>query len=418
MKVLIIGAGIGGLCLALLLHKRGVDCELCEQVPELRPLGVGLTLQTPAVAELVDLGLLPALDAVSIRSAHLYYKTRLGQGVWDEPRGIAAGFKVPQLFVHRGYLHTVLLDAVRARLPAGALRLGSRFVSYKRQGSRVEASVVDAEGRTSTLAADTLIGADGIHSNVRRQIHPKEGAPRWSGLMLWRGAVEWPEFLGGAAVMILGGVDNKFVAYPIAPGSTPSTKLTNWAVITRLATDGAQPPSRENWSAPGRLADLTPHLAKFRSDVVDLKGLIAATPEFWEYPMCDRDPVETWSDGCVTLLGDAAHPMYPMGANGASQAILDSRLLADRLTGSDDVEAAIAGYQSERIAKTTPIVFSNRAGGPEGVIDAVEARAPDGFADIEAVMPYSEREAIMSGYARRAGYAPVSINPTGAEATA
>jgi 5-methylphenazine-1-carboxylate 1-monooxygenase len=410
MKVLVIGAGIGGLCLALALHKRGIECEICEQVPALRQVGVGLTLQTNAVAELVDLGLLPALDEVAIRSAHLYYLTRRGQLVWDEPRGIAAGFAAPQFFIHRGMLHNVLLNALRQRLPAGALRLGMRFIEYRREGARVDARFVDAEGRPSVIAADVLIGADGIHSQVRRQIHPQEGQPRWSGLMLWRGAVERPNFLDGASVMIHGGVDNKFVVYPIAPGSTPNAKLTNWAVITRLGPDGGEPPSRENWSAVGRREDLRPHLAKFHSDVVDLAGVVAATPEFWEYPMCDRDPVDNWSDGPVTLLGDAAHPMYPMGANGASQAILDSRLLADLLAGPSGVEAALAAYQSERIARTTPIVFSNRAGGPEGVIDAVEARAPDGFADIEAVMPYSEREAIMTGYARRAGYARAEIN--------
>ena len=149
--------------------------------------------------------------------------------------------------------------------------------------------------------------------------------------MLWRGAVDWPEFLDAASVMILGGVNDKFVAYPIAPGDTPATRLTNWAVVTRLGRDGDPLPTKESWSAVGRRADLAPRLERFRSDVLDLKGLVAATPVFWEYPMCDRDPVDNWSDGRVTLLGDAAHPMYPMGANGASQAILDARCLADLL---------------------------------------------------------------------------------------
>ena len=405
MKVIIVGAGIGGLCAALALHQRGIDCVVFEQVAELRPLGVGLTLQPHAVAELADLGLLSALDEVAIRSAHLYYMTRLGQGVWDEPRGIAAGYRVPQFFVHRGKLHDVLLQAVLSRLPPGSLRLDMPFQGYSHSEGRVAAHFTDLNGRATTDEADALIGADGIHSRTRRQIWPGEGAPRWSGLMLWRGAVDWPEFLDAASVMILGGVNDKFVAYPIAPGETPATRLTNWAVVTRLGRDGDPLPTKESWSAVGRRADLAPRLERFRSDVLDLKGLVAATPVFWEYPMCDRDPVDNWSDWRVTLLGDAAHPMYPMGANGASQAILDARCLADLLAKGGDVAAAFAAYQGERIAKTTPVVLSNRSGGPEGVIDAVEARAPDGFDDIEQVMPFAERGAYMNEYVRRAGYA-------------
>ena len=408
MKAILVGAGIGGICTALMLSRRGVVCEVYEQASELRELGVGLTLLPHAVEQFVELGLLPDLDRVAIRSAHLHFMTRRGQAVWDEPRGLAAGYDVPQFFVHRGKLNGVLHDALRARAPL-ALRLDRRLTDYRDSRGGIIANFVDGEGRAHVAEGDLLIGADGIHSATRRQMRPEEGASRWSGLMLWRGAVEWPDFLDGASVMIFGGVHAKFVVYPIAPGRRPGHKLTNWAVIIRLAPDGSEPPSRENWSKVGDRAELMPYLDRFHSDIVDLKGVVAASETFWQYPMCDREPIDNWTLGRATLLGDAAHPMYPMGANGASQAILDARCLADALARSGDVEAALADYQAERIPKTTAIVLSNRVGGPEGVIDAVETRAPDGFADIEQVMSRTERQAFLTGYAQLAGFSVAQL---------
>jgi 2-polyprenyl-6-methoxyphenol hydroxylase-like FAD-dependent oxidoreductase len=408
LKAIIVGAGIGGITAALMLSRRGVDCEVYEQSSEIRELGVGLTLLPHAVKQLAELDLLADLDRVAIRSAHLYFLTRRGQAVWDEPRGLAAGYDVPQFFVHRGKLQVVLNEALRARAPS-ALRLDRRLINYRESKGRIVATFVDREGGSHTTEGDLLIGADGIHSATRAQMRPNEGAPRWSGLMLWRGAVEHSTFLDGASVMIHGGVDAKFVLYPIAPDVRPGYKLTNWAVIIKLAADGSEPPSRENWSKVGDRAELTPYLDRFHSDIVDLKGVVAATETFWEYPMCDREPIDNWTLGRATLLGDAAHPMYPMGANGASQAILDARCLADALSQHADVEAALAAYQAERIAKTAAIVMSNRAGGPEGVIDAVEARAPDGFDDIEQVMSRAERQAFLTNYAQRAGFSVAQV---------
>ena len=408
MKAIIVGAGIGGICTALMLQRRGIACELYEQAGEIRELGVGLTLLPHAVKHLAELELLADLDRTAIRSAHLHFMTRRGQAVWDEPRGLAAGYDVPQFFIHRGKLHGVLHDALRRSAPS-ALRLDRRLAEYSQNRGRIAATFIDTDGRAHGAEGYLLIGADGIHSVVRRQMLPQEGAPRWSGLILWRGAVERPEFLDGASVMILGGVEAKFVIYPIAPGSRPGVKLTNWAVISRLAPEGSEPPSRENWSKVGKRSELTPCLDRFHSDVVDLQEVVAATETFWEYPMCDREPIDDWTRGHATLLGDAAHPMYPMGANGASQAILDARCLADQLARSSDIDAALAAYQAERIPKTTAIVFSNRKGGPEGVIDAVESRAPDGFADIEQVMSRAERQAFMTNYAQRAGFSVAQV---------
>lgn len=214
--------------------------------------------------------------------------------------------------------------------------------------------------------------------------------------MIWRGATDWPTFLGGRTMLVAGGLGGKAVVYPIAPGQQPGTRLTNWAIVVKVGAATDPLPRREDWSRPGRLEDLLPRLSQFALGQVDVPALIAATPEFWEYPMCDRDPLPYWSQGRVTLLGDAAHPMYPVGSNGASQAILDARALADALA-SQPPEEALRSYEALRLPQTAAIVTGNRRGGPEGVIDAVEALAPEGFEDVELVMPRAQRQAIVQG---------------------
>lgn len=403
MKAIIVGAGIGGLTAAMMLAAWGIDCTVHEQSPRLRELGVGITLMPTAVRELAGLGLLDTLLAAGVPSAHLYYQTRRGQTVWDEPRGLAAGHDTPQLFVHRGHLLGLLATAATARLPAGAIRLGQRLHAVQETAGGVEARFALADGGEHRETGDVLIGADGIHSPTRATLHPDEGPPRWSGLQMWRGAADWQEFLGGASLLILGGVEAKLVIYPIAPGTAAGRRLTNWVVIVRVAPDGSPAPSRADWAREGRLADVAPHLGLFACGEVDVPKLVAASPTIWEYAMFDRDPVAFWSRGRVTLLGDAAHPMYPMGANGATQAILDARALADALAGAADIPAALLQYEATRLPPTADIVHANRRGGPEAVIDAVERLAPDGFADVDAVLGRAERQAILRGYASTVG---------------
>ncbi len=240
-----------------------------------------------------------------------------------------------------------------------------------------------------------MVGADGIHSTVRAALYPREGAPCWNGVMIWRGCADWPQFLDGRSMIVAGGLNSKAVVYPIGPGQQRSTRLTNWAIVSRVAPKGSTPPRREDWSRPGNRAELARHLERFAPGHVDIAGLVEATPEFWEYPMCDRDPLPGWSFDRVTLLGDAAHPMYPVGSNGATQAIVDARCLADFLASSADVHRALAAYERERLQPMAQLVLANRKGGPEAVIDAVEARAPEGFSNIEAVLSFAEREAIV-----------------------
>jgi 2-polyprenyl-6-methoxyphenol hydroxylase-like FAD-dependent oxidoreductase len=257
-----------------------------------------------------------------------------------------------------------------------------------------------------------LVAADGIRSFVRQTLFPGEGPPRWNGLMLWRGAADWPAFLTGRSMIVAGGLAAKLVIYPIAQGSQPDRRLTNWAVVGRVGEGSAPPPGRQDWSRPGRFEDLNPHVERFCLPQIDARALIEATEEFWEYPMCDRDPLPRWSHGRVTLLGDAAHPMYPVGSNGASQAILDARALADCLKEAEHPIHALWRYEQERLPPTAEIVRMNRRGGPEGVIDAVEALAPEGFGDINSVLPFEQRKAIVRGYATLSGFSREQVNRT------
>ncbi|WP_050386995.1 flavin-dependent oxidoreductase [Bradyrhizobium pachyrhizi] len=406
MKAIIVGGGIGGLTTALMLRSRGISCELYEQSETIRELGVGINTLPHAIRELAGLGLLDKLDKVAIRTYELFYLTRHGQQVWHEKRGLDAGHDVPQFSIHRGRLQSVIHQAVIDRLGADAIHTGCRLGSFTQDEGGVSAYFFDRSGaHVHTARGDILIGADGIHSKVRQTLFPDEGGPCWNGLMLWRGATDWPAFLTGRSMIIAGGLNAKAVIYPIAPGSSPASRLTNWAVLVRIGDGTSPPPRREGWSNLGRRDEMTPYVTSFTIPQVDFTGLINATPEFWEYPCCDRDPLPYWSSGRVTLLGDAAHPMYPVGSNGASQAILDARCLADMLARSEHPRQALAAYERQRLPMTADIVASNRRGGPEGVIDAVEQLAPQGFTDVDTILNYEAREAIVRGYAAKAGFA-------------
>ncbi len=400
MTILVAGGGVGGLVLALSLHERGIPCRVFEAAEAVRPLGVGINTLPHAIRELAALGLLPALDAVAVRTRELRYLNRFGQAIWTEPRGTWAGHDVPQFSIHRGHLHAVLWDAARERLGPDALVTGARLAGFDQDDVGVTAHFAD--GRSARGSA--LVGADGIHSVLRAALHPEDGGIRWNGIQMWRGAVDWPTFEGGDTMIVAGDMTEKLVLYPIAAGARPGMRLTNWVVCAQVGDATRPPPRREDWSRPGRLDDVLAHVARFRMPFLDVEALVRATPEFWEYPMCDRDPLPWWTQGRVTLLGDAAHPMYPVGSNGASQAVLDARCLA-ALLAERAVPDALAAYEAERLPRTAEIVRSNRRGGPERVVDVVSERAPDGFARIENVIAREELAAIAGGYAAMAGFA-------------
>jgi len=403
MHVLIAGGGVGGLTLALSLHERGIPCTVLEAAAEVRELGVGINTLPHAIKEFAALGLLPALDAVAIRTRELRYLNRFGQEIWVEQRGTWAGHPVPQFSIHRGRLHGVLWRAAQQRLGA-ALRTGCRLAGFAQDAGGVTARFTRPDGKMEEVRGDALVGADGIHSALRSLLHPQDGGIRWQGIQMWRGALDWPAYEGGDTMIVAGDMREKLVLYPIAPGATPGTRLTNWVVCARVGDGSQPPPRREDWSRRGRLEEVLPHIRRFRIPFLDVEALVRATPEFFEYPMCDRDPLPWWTEGRVTLLGDAAHPMYPVGSNGASQAVLDARCLA-ALLDTLPVPQALAAYEAERLPKTATIVHSNRSGGPERIVDVVSARAPEGFARLEDVITREELAAIAGGYAQMAGFA-------------
>ena len=406
MKAIIVGGGIGGLTAALMLHKCGIEATVFEASPEIRELGVGINVLPHAIRELTQLDLLARLDAVAVRTHELIYANRFGQEVWREPRGLDAGLDAPQFSIHRGRLQGLLRQAVEERLGRQAIRTGHVFTRYEEHEGGVSANFDDIRNGTEVRdCADIVIGFDGIHSGVRRQLYPDDKGLKWNGVMMWRGAVESEPFLDGRSMIVAGGFTNKLVLYPISPVSPSGHQLINWVVTHRMDDGEAPPPRREDWNRGASIDDVMPHAMKFRMPHLDLIALIKATPAFYEYPMADRDPLPSWTFGRVTLAGDAAHPMYPVGSNGASQAIIDARCLSDHLVAAEHPCAGLAAFEAERLPKTAEIVRMNRIGGPEGVIDEVEKRAPDGFEQIETVITYDERHRIVRGYASLAGFA-------------
>ncbi|SPJ26014.1 flavin-dependent oxidoreductase [Palleronia abyssalis] len=400
MRVVIAGAGIGGLTTALMCHARGIPCTIYEAAREVREVGVGINVLPHAIRELAALGLLDELDTVGVRTRELTYLTRAGQEVWSELRGTHAGHDVPQFSIHRGRFQKVLYDAVRDRLGPDAVKVGRRLSGFIQDEAGVTAHFTDAVdgGAGQTVRAEVLICADGIHSVGRRTFYRDEGPPSWQGVVMWRGAAEWPVWKDGESMAIAGGLGGKFVLYPIAP-RMGRTQLMNWVVNVRIKDPAVSTPPPDSWSRQASLATVLPHARRFAVPGMDIEGLVRASPAIFEYPMADRDPLPRWTFGRVTLLGDAAHPMYPVGSNGASQAILDARCLTDALARAEHPRAALWAYEKERLPKTAEVVRTNRIGGPERVIDEAEKRAPAGFTDIETVLSFEERKAITGGYA-------------------
>ncbi len=405
MTVIIAGAGIGGLTAALMLHARGIKTQVIEQAFEVREVGVGINTLPHSIAELTELGLLPRLDEVGLRTRELRYLTRTGQEVWRELRGMHAGHEFPQFSIHRGRLQKVLFDAVIERMGPNAVQTGLRLSGFVQDEAGVSVHCTDSHEGTSSrmFRGEVLVCADGIHSVGRRSFYPDEGPPNWDGVVMWRGAAEWPIWEDGETMAIAGGLGGKLVLYPIAPAKD-ERQLLNWVVNIRVADGSVSPPPPDSWSRKAPLFQVLPYAKRFHIPGIDIVDLVRASSAIFEYPMADRDPLPRWTHGRVTLLGDAAHPMYPVGSNGAAQAILDARCLADLLARSEHPREALYRYEKDRLPKTAEVVRINRIGGPERVIDEVEKRSPAGFDDVNDVLTPGEREAIVNGYAKMAGF--------------
>lgn len=405
MKIIIVGAGIGGLAAAISLHEAGLhDVSVYERSATIRGLGVGINLLPHALRELTELGIADTIAELGVEPRTLAYYNRFGQPIWHEPRGLDAGYRWPQLSVHRGRLQLALRDLAEARL-AEPIRLGHRLIEVTTNDDGTETATFATSAGTVEATADVIIGADGIHSALRALRYPTEGAPPWGGLTLWRGVTRTPAFLDGRTMIMAGDADQKFVAYPLAPADADGRMLVNFIAERRVEGTGDA-----DWN---RAIDPAPIAELFRDwnfDWLDVPTAIATADEILEYPMVDRDALPQWTFGRTTLLGDAAHAMYPNGSNGGSQAILDARTLAFHLATTGDIDEALAGYEAARRPAMTALLASTRATGPERVMQLAAERAPQGFDDIDDVIPLAEREQIATGYKSAAGFLPSVLN--------
>jgi 2-polyprenyl-6-methoxyphenol hydroxylase-like FAD-dependent oxidoreductase len=408
MQVIVAGGGIGGLALALSLHQAGIAVRVYEAVRDPAPFGLGINLQPSAVRVLSELGLADDLARIAIATRHLSFFNKLGQPVWSEPRGRLAGYNWPQYSIHRGELQMLLLRTVRARLGEENFRSGLRLTAFEQGNAGVTATFCDSRtGAQLEDRADILVGSDGIHSTVRRQLYPHEGEPRFAGQVMWRAAIDTAPFLDGRTMIIAGNFSQRIIAYPMGPGATPGTLLTNWICQTAVPHSAA---SREDWN---RRVDKQRVLAAFSAwcfPWLDMPDMISRASEIFEFPLVDRDPVEAWSFGRVTLIGDAAHPMQPIGSQAGSQAIVDARALTGAIVAIPDPVAALRRYDAERRPVMNDIILRNRRFGPEAALQMVEERAPAGFARADDVISREDLEAIAASFASAAGLDREAVN--------
>lgn len=396
--VLIIGGGIGGLTLALSLHQAGLRCRVYEAAPEIKALGVGINLLPHAMREFTELGLQQRLVAVAVETQEVCFYNRYGQHIHVESRGRFAGYDWPQLSIHRGDLHRVLLEAARERLGADCFAVGRKCVSFEQDEQGVTVRFEDGSSARGAAA----IGCDGIHSAVRRQLHPGEGPPSYQGINMWRGVTRAQPYLTGASMVIAGWLEvGKMVVYPIRNAiDAEGRQLINWVAEIQSPRNVMQ-----DWNLAGKLDDFYPVFAEWRFDWLNVAALIRDADSVLEYPMVDRDPLPFWTQGRVSLLGDAAHPMYPRGSNGAGQAVLDARVLAGCLKREPDVTTALAVYEAQRLGPAYEVVIANRSIGPDALLRTVHERTGDQpFARIEDVISRAELSALADNYKRIAGF--------------
>lgn len=403
MKVAIAGAGIGGLTLGMMLHERGIEVDIHEAVNTIKPLGVGINLLPHASRHLCELGLEECLIKSGIETSTLAYFNKFGQEIWREPRGRAAGYETPQISIHRGELQMMLLEKAKERLGADHIHQGHAFKSFDLVADKVVSTFERRADNTEIqIESDVLVGADGIHSSVRKFLYPTGDEPRFSGRMLWRAVTEGEPYMDGRSMFMAGHQDQKFVCYPISEAARKEGRsLINW--IAELRVPSAELP-KTDWNRKVDKSVFCNAFSDWKWGWIDIPAVIDSAREIFEFPLVDRDPLPRWSFQRVTLLGDAAHPMYPIGSNGSAQAILDARYLADCLTEEADILYALREYEAERLPRTTGIVLRNRMNGPEQVMQMAHERAPQGFSDVHDVISQETLEQISLRYKRLAGF--------------
>ena len=408
MTVLIAGAGIAGLSLGLTLHQIGVPFRIHESARDLQPLGVGINLQPSAVRELFDLGLEAELEALGVRTRSYGFHTKSGREIWTEPRGTWAGYRWPQYSVHRGAFQMLLYRTLIQRAGEGCVVTTSRASGFTNHAGKAELHLQGAAGPLS-VTGELIVGADGIHSAIRHQMYPDEGAPVWAGAVLWRGTSRAKPFLNGGAMILAGHDDQRFVAYPIT-GPDPETGLATINWIAEIRVDPAQGWNKEDWNRAADKADFLPAFEGWTFDWLDVPGLIRGADKVFEYPMVDRDPIPRWTDGQVTLMGDAAHPTYPVGSNGATQAIVDARLIGAALRDYGVGPEALLAYEAIARPHTREVILANRGSGPDAVMQRVEDLCGGEFERIDDVIPHAELAAHAARYKQLAGFSIEALN--------
>ena len=395
---MVAGAGIGGLVAALSLHEIGMAVDVYESVRSVRPLGVGINLLPHAARELDALGLLPELRSRAVEPESLVYCSRHGRDIWREPRGRAAGYEWPQVSIHRGVLQELLLDAFVERVGSDHLHLGHRL-------ERVDDTTATFDG-ARVVTGDLVVAADGIHRVARAQHYPTRVRP--SGTVPCCGAAS-PRSNRCSTVARWSGPGTVTRSSSATRSPTCPTAAKRSTSSPSCGGPGSELGRHEDWNRPGELDDFLPEFEDWNFDWLDVPSIIRSAPGTFVFPMVDRDPVERWVFGRSTLLGDAAHPIYPIGSNGASQAILDARVLAGCLRSDDGVVAALERYEALRLPATAAIVRANRGLGPELPMQLVHERAPDGFDDVDDVITRAEIDEATEAYRSTAGFALAAL---------
>ncbi len=418
MTVLIAGGGIAGLSLGLTLHEIGVPFRIFEAVDTVKPLGVGINLQPNAVRELINLNLETELSAIGVRTRQYGFYSKLGKTIWEEPRGTSAGYAWPQYSVHRGELQVMLYQALIARAGSTCLETGARAVGFENNADGATLLLEDGRRETGTL----LVAADGIHSALRAQMYPSEGAPIWNGRVLWRATTNADAFFGGGAMVMIGHNDLRLVAYPISNTDRHGQATINWIAEKRFPLNASW--KKEDWNRAADIGDFLPDFEEWGFDWIDVPALITGAEVVYEYPMVDRDPLPNWTEGNVTLMGDAAHPTYPVGSNGASQAILDARLIGAQILEHGVTAQALTAFEAQVRPITTGVGLANRAGGgPDGVLQQVEDLCGGDFDVIDDVIPIAKLAEHAEKYKTLAGFSIAELNsrprtiPVGAKLT-
>jgi len=403
MSIAIIGGGIAGLALALNLHKRGIDCHVYEVAPEIKALGVGITLLPHAMRELTALGLQDALRGVGIENRESCFFNRFGQLIYREPRGKYAGYPYPEFGIHRGRLHLVLYDAVRAALGDAKITTNRRCVGLEQdhRGVSIHFQETTSGKALDPVRADIAIGCDGVNSAVRRVFYPDEQLC-FTGINTWRGVTRLKPIFDGRTYVRIGSIKTaKMVIYPIIDNvDGDGRQLINWVAEVTSETQ-----SRNDWNKPGKLEDFYSFYEKWTFDWLDIPAMIRNADTILEYPMIDKDPVERWTFDRVTMTGDAAHPMYPRGSNGAAQALIDVRVLADFLAEWKNPIEALEAYETARLEPTSEVVRTNRATPPDFIMDKVQTLTGDKpFENLDDFITQDELREISKQYQRVAGF--------------